>query len=818
MKALWDDLFAGLSAWRSTPLLAFVATTTLALGIAVTTVVYSVAKSVLLRPLPFSEPAGLVIGSSTQGSQEAEWPLSYPDFTDWRQRSRSFTSLVAVDRGGRLFKLRTPDGPHLISGEMVSARYFEVLGIMPQAGRVFLAAEDLTPDEGRVAVVSHRAWRERWGGSPTLVGKQIELDEVSYEVVGILPPRAHGISGKADVWLPISNATSLGSGYLESRKLRWLSAVGRLRPGVEPAAAGRELAGITRQLAAEYPETNIGIGSNLLPLEEFLRGRLRTPLLALSAASLCVLLVACANVTNLLFARGVKRRREVAIRAALGASPGRLRRELLAESWWIALLSWLLGLTIAWQMAPRLFDASGFERTSFVGVELDPTVVFVALALSLLCSLIAAIPPLRLLKKTDLNSLLHEGGAGMTLGRSFLRLQSVLIPVEIASAAVLLVGGSVLTQGFMGLVGKDLGFDPDKMLVVQASAQGQAFAEDDRYRQLVREAVQRVSALPEVESAALEGPGVPATADWHGMTVVLEERRPVPTDEVFLAVRHHITPGYFKTLGVPVLQGRGIVDADHERAAPVVVISQRMAKTLWPNGETALGKRFKFQSREAPFPWLTVVGVVADVHHEGLHGDRPELDMYLSLLQIIPRNPPLLHLVVRSPLPADRLAPLVRSELRTVAPDLPVVDASTMADLLAHQVAGSRFLALLMNLFAAFAVAFSVVGIYGVISWLVLQRIPEIGVRIALGADRAAVLRAVSWPVVRLITIGLVIGTVFVQMLLPLLRSRMEGLSSPDPLLIGAALLLLAGVALLACYIPARRAARIDPRAALQPR
>ncbi len=818
MKALWDDLFAGLSAWRSTPLLALVATATLALGIAVTTVVYSVAKSVLLRPLPFSEPAGLVVASSVQGTQETEWPLSYPDFADWRQRSRSFTGLAAVD-GGRLFKLRTADGPVLIDGELVSARYFEVLGIQPQRGRVFRATEDHVPGEGRVAVVSHRAWRERWGGNPALVGKQIELDEVSYEVIGVLPPRANGISGKADVWLPISMATTLGPGYLDSRKLRWLSAVGRLRPGVDVEAAGRDLGGIASQLAAEYPETNLDIGSHVLPLEESVRGRLRAPLMALSAASFCVLLVACANVTNLLFARGVKRRREVAIRAALGATPGRLRRELLAESWWIALLSWGLGLGIAWQAAPRLFDASGFERTSYVGVELDPAVVGVALAASLLCSLIAAIPPLRLLKKTDLHPLLHEGGAGMTLGRSFLRLQSVLIPVEIASAAVLLVGGSLMTQGFMGLVGKDLGFDPDKVLVVEASAQGKAYADDGRYRALVTEVVQRISALPEVQAAALEGPGVPA-ADWHGMTVVLEERRPVPTDEVFLAVRHHVTPGYFKALGVPLLMGRAITVVDHERAAPVVVISQRMAKTIWPDGEAAvaIGKRFKFQSRDSAFPWLTVVGVVGDVHHEGLRGERPGLDMYLSLAQFIPRNPPLLHLLVRSPLPAERLAPLVRSELRSVAPDLPVVDASTMADLLTHQVAGSRFLALLMNLFATFAVAFSVVGIYGVISWLVLQRIPEIGVRIALGADRAGVLRAVSWPVVRLIAFGLVIGTVLVQMLLPLLRSRMEGLSSPHPLLIGAALLLLAGVALLACYIPARRAARIDPRAALQPR
>jgi putative ABC transport system permease protein len=816
MKALWDDLFAGLSAWRSTPLLALVAIATLALGIAVTTVVYSVAKTVLLRPLPFAEPAGLVIATSTQGSDEAEWPLSHPDFLDRRQRSRSFTGLTAVG-GGRLVKLRTADGPVLLSAEMVSARYFEVLGILPLRGRVFLPGEDRVPGEGRVAVVSHRVWRDRWGGNPGLIGKQIELDEISYQVVGVLPPRAHGLNGQADVWVPVSMAATLGGGYLDSRKFRWLSAVGRLRPGLDVEAARRDLAGVARQLAGEYPETNLGIGSHVVPLEEALRGRLRAPLLALSAASLCVLLVACANVTNLLFARGVKRRREVAIRAALGASPGRLRRELLAESWWIALLSWAVGLGIAWQVAPRLFDASGFERNSFVGVELDPTVVGLALALSLLCSLIAAIPPLRLLKKNDLHPLLHEGGSGMTLGRSFLRLQSVLIPVEIASAAVLLVGGSLMTQGFLGLVGRDLGFDPEKVLVVEASTQGKAYADDARYRALVQETVQRIGALPEVEAAALEGPGVPA-ADWHGMTVTLEERRPVPTDEVFLAVRHHVTPGYFKALGVPVLQGRGITAADHERAIPVVVISQRMAKALWPEAATALGKRFKFQARDSEFPWLTVVGVVADVHHEGLHGERPGLDMYLSLVQIIPRNPPLLHLLVRSPLPAEKLAPLVRGELARAAPDLPIVYASPMADLLSHQVAGSRFLALLMNLFAAFAVAFSVVGIYGVISWLVLQRIPEIGVRIALGADRAGVLRAVSWPVVRLITFGLAIGTVLVQMLLPLLRSRMEGLSSPHPLLIGGALLLLAAVALLACYIPARRAARIDPRAALQPR
>ncbi|HYH44872.1 MAG TPA: ABC transporter permease, partial [Thermoanaerobaculia bacterium] len=591
MKAFWDDLFAGLSAWRSTPLLALVATATLALGIAVTTVVYSVAKTVLLRPLPFAEPAGLVIATSTQGSDEAEWPLSHPDYLDWRQRSRSFTGLTAVG-GGRLVKLRTADEPVLLSAELVSARYFEVLGILPLRGRVFLPGEDQMPGEGRVAVVSHRAWRDRWGGNPALVGKQIELDEISYQVVGILPPRANGLSGQADVWLPISMATTLGGGYLDSRKFRWLSAVGRLRPGLDVEAARRDLAGVARQLAGEYPETNLDIGSHVLPLEEALRGRLRAPLLALSAASLCVLLIACANVTNLLFARGVKRRREVAIRAALGASPGRLRRELLAESWWIALLSWMVGLGVAWQVAPRLFEASGFERSSLVGVELDPTVVAVALALSLLCSLIAAIPPLRLLQKSDLHPLLHEGGSGMTLGRSFLRLQSVLIPVEIASAAVLLVGGSLMTQGFMGLVGRDLGFDPDKVLVVEASTQGKAYADDARYRALVRETVQRIDALPEVEAAALEGPGVPA-ADWHGMSVTLEERRPVPTDEVFLAVRHHVTPGYFKALGVPVLQGRGITAADHERATPVVVISQRMAKTLWPEAATALGKRFK---------------------------------------------------------------------------------------------------------------------------------------------------------------------------------------------------------------------------------
>jgi putative ABC transport system permease protein len=807
---LWRDLRFSARSLRLNPGFTIVAVLTLALGISATAAVFSIGSAVLLRPLPFRAPEQLVLVTGVKAGETAEqWPISYLDFQDWR-RARSVESLAV--RTERLsFKLREPGGSDLIPGEMVSANYFELLGVQPVVGRGFARAEDSKPGGNRVAVLSHGLWQRLFGGDRAVPGRTVELNEIPYTVIGVMPAGFHGLGDEAEVWLPISMATTLNSTYLEDRAFRWLSAVGRLQPGSTADQARTELSAIARQLEQEYPDTNDGIGAEVIPLRRALFGDLRPILWTLLGGSAFVLFIGCTNVANLLLAKAISRQREISLRSVLGAGRPSLIRQLLTESVLIALLGCALGLLIAWLSTGLLVRMSGLHLMSFADVRFDPLVLGVILGIAVLSALLFGVAPAFLASRANLTGVTKEGGRAATSGAGSRRLQSLLIVGEVALALILLLGAGLMMKAFWRMSHVELGFETDHLLTLRLYTRSARVPTEDSMREMIRAVLARVEALPGVASVALCGPDMP-TDEYYGLYFDIEGRAaPKPEDQV-LALRHHVSPRYFATLGVPVLRGRVFTPRDADPANGVVIVSATMAKRFWP-GQDPLGKRLK----AAPTPWLTVVGVVGDVRHNGLSDvERPAPDLYLSLLQIVPRTPPVLNLLVRTKVAPEALGVTIQRELDTFIPELPLYDVQTLEQRLSAQMASRRLLVLLMGFFSFSALLLAAVGIYGVISYTVAQRTREFGIRIAMGAQSGDVVRAVLARGVVLALIGIALGLAGGLALTRLVESRFYGANALDPVVLAGTSLLLFAVTLAANYLPARRAVRIDPLVALR--
>jgi predicted permease len=802
----WRDLRLAARSLRFNPGFAVVAVLTLALGISATAAVFSIGSAVLLRPLPYRAPDQLIYVAGIKAGEEADqWPLSYLDVGDWRQRVRSIGALaVRTDRLS--FKLRRPEGSELIPGEMVSANYFELLGVEPAAGRGFLREEDKTPGGNRVAVLSHGLWQRLLGGERSALGKTIELNEIPYTVVGVMPAGFRGLSHEAEVWLPISMATTLNSTYLDDRAFRWLTAVGRLKPGVTAGQARRELSGIAGQLARERPDTNEGIGVKVMPLREALFGDLRPILWTLLGGSVFVLFIGCTNVANLLLAKAVSRQREIGVRWVLGARRPSVIRQLLIESVLLALLGCALGLLGAWLSSGFLIRASGLQQMSFAEARFDPLVLGAVVGVTVLAALLFGAAPALFAARTSLAGLLREGGPRAAGGAGSRRLQSLLIVGEVALALILLIGAGLMMKAFWQRSRIEVGFKPERLLTLRLYTKSERVPTEDSMREMIREVIARVEALPGVASVAICGPDMP-TDDYYGLYFDIEGRDAVTEDDQVLALRHHVSPRYFATLGVPVLRGRVFTPQDVDPANGVVIVSETMAKRFWP-GQDPLGKRLK----AAPTPWLTVVGVVGDARHNGLSDvERPAPDLYLSLLQIVPRTPPVLNLLVRTNVEPGALGLTIQRELDRIIPELPVYDVQTMEQRLSGQLADRRLLVLLMGFFSCAALLLAAVGIYGVISYTVAQRTREFGIRIALGAQPPDVVWTALARGVVLALAGILLGLAGGLALTRLIESRLYGANALDPVILGGTSLLLLAVALAANYLPARRAVRVDP-------
>jgi putative ABC transport system permease protein len=806
MGTLLQDLRYGARMLRKSPGFTIVAVLTLALGIGANTAIFSVVNGVLLRPLPFRDPSRLVLIA-----EKSSFPIistSYENYLDWRDQSQSFESMEATRAGS--VTLTGAGEPERLNVRMATAGLFPMLGINAQIGRTFLPEEDRaggTP----VALLSYGLWQRRFGGSADIIGKTINLDLQPYTIVGILP-NGFQILQPADVFLPFMPwAKTLPDDR------NWhpgIIPLARLKPGVSKEQARGEMIGITKRLEQQYPDYNTGTSADVVGLHDQIVQNSRPALLLLLGAVSFVLLIACANVANLLLARAASRGREVAIRTAMGAGRGRVIRQLLTESVLLSLAGGLLGVVIAWAAVAFLPKIAAGSVPQGVPIGLDPWVLAFTAAVSLLTGLLFGIVPALRTAKLDLRESLNEGSRGSTAGPGQHVLRGALVAMEIALAMLLLVGSGLLLRSFSRLQEVPPGFQPDHLLVADIPLSPTAYAKpQDRY-QFFDRLVERAKSLPGVRSAAAAS-FLPVSGGGSIIHFNITGRPPKSPHEFVAAGYRTITPNYLETLGVPLLQGRFFGRGDNEKSPAVVIINATMARTFFPN-ENPLGKRLQLGALpDQEVPTMEIVGVVGDVH-SGLDTD-PQAEMYLPYRQADLLLPVFqLSVVLRTAGDPSLQTPALRSALAEIDSNQPLVKVRTMEDNMATTVAQPRFRAWLIGILAMLALVLAAVGVYGVMSYTVTQRTSEIGIRVTLGAQPQDVFRIIVGEGLRLALFGVGFGLVAALALTRLLQSFLFGISAYDPLTFIGVSVLLTLVAVAASYFPARRATRVDPMIALR--
>jgi predicted permease len=809
LETLWHDLRFGARLLKKQPGFTLVAVLTLALGIGANTAIFTIVNGLLLRPLPYPEAERLAVVDTTMRRARVEVrATSYPDFVSWRDQNTVFEQIAA--RSSQSFSLLSGDEPERVSGELVSANYFSLLGVQAAYGRTFLPEEDRTPGTHRVALVGHGLWQRRFGGIPNLVGQPIQLSDGNYTVVGIMPEGFRGISDSAELWLPMMMVTAAReTGDMQTRNQRWLATVARLKPGVTMAQAQAEMDTIARRLEQSFPDTNAYRGTLVTPLREWLFGNMQLMLWILLGAVGCVLLVACANVANLLLQRAATRRKETAIRLALGATPKRLTRQLLTESLLLALLGGALGVLAAYWSADILVALSPITFPSFVQLTPDVRVLGFSLLISLLTGVFFGLAPALQAAKPVLNEVLKDSGRGTAGGLGRSRLLGSLVVSEIALALVLLVGAGLMIRSLQRLQAVEPGFESERLLTMRFSLPEQKYPREQigGFTQQLRE---RLQALPGVAAVALST-DLPLSGNTSAGPIELEGSNAALAGGEIRMFRHRVTPEFFATLGIPLLKGRDFTADDHAQAPGVVIISESLARRYWPD-EDPLGKRLREEG--ANNPWVTVVGVAADVKYRGLpNNPNADPDVYFPLLQRPNNN---LSLAVRTEAEPTNLTTAIRQELQKLDPNLPVFAVTTMAQQVARQTTQARFSTWLLGIFGALALLLAAVGIYSVMAYAVEQRKHEVGIRLAMGARVGDVLKLVLRQGMRLALWGVAVGLSAALALTQLMKGLLFGVAAIDPLTYTGIALLLTAVALLACLIPAWRATKVDPLLALR--
>jgi putative ABC transport system permease protein len=813
METLFQDLRYGVRMLLKSPAFTLVAVFALALGIGANTAIFSVVNAVLLRQLPYAQPERLVrlwgtnaLQSVPRGQSEfSDFNISPNDFADWRAQNHVFDSVAVFSSFGSV-TLTGRDEPVRLRCPVVSPEFFSVLGVKPALGRFFLPEEEQV-GKHRVVVLSYGTWQQRFGADPEIVGQTLTLNSSNFTIIGVAPkgfehPRPNP-TAEPEMWRALPLTLDAGE-----RNNHWLHAIARLKPGVTQAQAQAEMNVINGQLEQQYPDSNTGRGLRLGSLHEAMVGEMRPALSLLLGAVGFVLLIACANVANLLLARSSVRHREMAIRTALGASRLRIVRQLLTESLLLALLGGGFGLLIALWATDLFVGLSGGEIPRLSTISVDGRILGFTALVSLLTGVIFGLAPALDSSKPELNVSLKEGGRAATgLGRQ--RLRQLLIISEVALSLLLLVGAGLMMKSFWRLQHVELGFNPDNLLTMDISMPPSRYPDKDQAALFQERLLERLSALPGVTSAAsttvlpLSGAN-----SCDGMTI--EGRPTTPADMPCVEVRDS-SPDYFRTMGIPLLRGRQLTGRDNKDAPPVVIVNEAFARSFFP-GQDPIGHRINHSPADKPAVWREIVGVVGDVRHFGLDAEaRPEF--YEPQLQAPSLGT---SIVVRSNSDLTGLAAAVRREVLAMDKDLPVYHLKTMQELISDAVAQPRFRTLLLLIFAAVALLLSGLGLYGVMSYWVTQRTREIGVRMALGAQPGDVLRLVVGQGMALAGLGVCLGLAAAFALTRLIHSLLFAVSATDPLTFTAVPLVLCVVAFLASYIPARRATRIDPMIALR--
>jgi predicted permease len=807
LHSIWQDLRYGLRSLAKNPGFTAVALIALALGIGANTAIFSVINTVLLRPLPYQDPGRLVVvwEDRTKNGYPRDTPAA-GNFNDWREQNQVFEGMAAV--ANMSFNLTGAGEPERIDGRRVSAGLFPLLGVEPQLGRAFLPEED-QPGVGRVVLLSHGLWQRRFGADPALIGRALTLNGESHTVVGVMPPHFQFPTAEDELWVPIAFTPNEAA----NRGRHFLQVFARLKPGVALEQAQAEMNTISARLQQQYPNSNTDVGAAVVPLHEQLVGDIKPALLVLLGAVGFVLLVACANVANLLLARAAARQKEIALRVALGASRTRLLRQFLTESVLLGLLGGGLGLTLALWGVNLLKAFIPTEVAQARAVAIDGRVLGFTLLVSVLTGIIFGLVPAAQASKFNLNDTLKEGGRESAAGRRGNRVRSLLVVAEVAVSLILLIGAGLLINSFLRLRSVDPGFRTDNLLTMRVVLPQQKYPEPAQRSAFYTEMLGRVEALPGVRSAAVTT-NLPLTFKGNSIGVSIEGRPDPGPGQRPSVVTRVVSPEYFRTMGIALMRGRQFGREDRADTPSVAVINETMARRFWP-GEDPLGKRITPGAAGSTDPddWITVVGIARDVRQFELEAE-PKPQMYLSYEQAAFFEPG--DLVVSTEVEPLSLAGAVRQAVWSVDRDQPVSDIRTMQDVLSTSLARQRFSTLLLALFAAVALALAAVGVYGVMSYTVAQRTHEIGIRLALGAQGGDVLRLAVGQALRLVCAGAVVGLLGALALTRVMSSLLYGVSATDPATLAGISAVLVGVGLLAGYIPARRAAKVDPMIALR--
>jgi putative ABC transport system permease protein len=800
MNTLFQDLRFGVRMLAKNPGFTAAAILTLALGIGVNAAMFSIINTTLLTPLPYNNSDRLVwLGTVFPGFNHPI-PLSGPDFLDWRSQNKVFDYMAAIQTDG--FTLTGKGEPEVLSGALVSANFFQLFEEKAELGRGFVEGED-QPGHNHVAVLSYDLWKNRFGSDPNALGANLTLEGESYTIVGVAP-QGFAYPSSAKFWSPIVIDTSK-----HPRGNHYLRGIGRLKPGVTLMQAQAEMNTIARRIAAAYPDQNKGVGVQLVLLKQQLVQFIRPALLVLFGAVAFVLLIACANVANLMLAQATKRRKEITLRAALGAGGFRLTRQLLTESVLLSSLAGGLGVLVAtWSLA--LLRALKPNNIPDVNkIHLDWHVLAFLLAISLLVGIASGLAPAWHASRVHLSESLKESGGAVVGGTSGGSLRSVLVVAEITLSLVLLVGAGLMIRSFARLLSIDPGYDSKNLLTFQISLPDSKYPKSSQVVAFYREALDRISACPGVQSVAISNT-LPPTGNETDGGFYVEGHEPSNLNDAPDTIYDPISPGYFQTLKTPLIAGRYFTEYDNNDKSRAVIINETMAREFF-GGEKAVGKRMKALAYGAK-DWWEVVGVVADERFFGWdndlypatyypYGARPEAGMAF---------------VVRTKIDPMHASSSVRQAIWSIDKDLPFTQVRTMDQRLAQSFSERRFHMALLGAFAGLALILAVVGIYGVMSYSVTQRTHEIGLRVALGADRSDVLRIILGRGLVLTLMGAGAGLAGAFALTRFLASMLYGVHPNDGATFAVVTLVLTAIAILACYIPARRATKVDPMVALR--
>jgi len=819
LATLWQDLRYGVRVLGKNKGFAAVAVLTLALGIGANTAIFSVVNAAILRPLPYPDPARLaILWGNVKRLRVERRGASYPDYRDWRDQSRSFEAMAAFD-GAELALTGIPE-PERIPCDYVSQPYFSLLGIHAALGRTFSPEEDRVPQRDAVVVLSDGAWKRRFGGDPGIIGRTIQLDWRTYTVIGVGPPGFHGLTDKAEAWIPFSMEGSATD--LNDRGVVWFTVLARLKTGVSLTRAQAELDAISKNLAQAYPKTNEARGVEISPLNREMFGDLEAPLLVLLAAVAFVLLIASTNVANLMLARSEGRRHEMAMRAALGASGGRLVRQLVAESAVLGASGCLAGLVLAHYGIRALMAAGPLRFPNSVHPTIDAAVGLFTALVCCVVSLALGLAPAAQLSTASFDEALKQSAVRSTGGRRGSRFRDALVVAEISLSLPLLIGAGLMIRTLQHLAALNPGYDPSHVVnfrvglprlkpsgAVNTNAARDA-KPDAKVVVAANDILRTVSRLPSVESASIATD--PPLSDSSAVYYTAEGQPPMNAQARPRAYFHRVSVDFFRTLHTRLLAGRLFTEDEVHRDANVAIVTQNMVMRFWP-GEDPIGKRIKVGGLDSTRPWLTIAGVVSELKYRGLP-ENPTADP--DLFQVFNERSRDFSVLVRTSLDPAAMLSTVRATLTETEPSILIYDAGTLEDSIGRETARSRFTGWLMAIFAGIALVLAMIGIYGVMAYSVSRRTREIGLRMALGAGRRDVLRMVARRGVSLVTLGMLLGTAAALALTRMMATLIYGVSSTDPLTFAGAVGLLAAVAAVACLLPAFRATRIDPVVALR--